>query len=177
MDNDYAPEVIYLTSSRSSDGYSHPLCYPQHQPGIMYSPHADSNGWYPHLYSYGNPSYHSPSLPVPPTPLPVPPPPPLPLPPAVPQIPTEEVTSASSFTDILQLDEFWRGRLAPLPGYQSRPGLVPVKETKRIQIGVPTEIKQESSRLHSSFFAKEYQKPTFNNPDTEVSSSLTHHSP
>ena len=151
MDNDYAPEIIYLTSSRSSDGYSHPLYYPQHQPGIMYSPHhADSNGWYPHVYSYGNPSYHSPGSPLPPTPLPVPPLP------AAPQIPT----SASSFADILQLDEFWRGRLAPLPGYQSRPGLVPVKETKRIQIGVPTEIK------HSSFFAKEYL--AFNNSNAEV---------
>lgn len=126
----------------------------------------DSSGWYPHAYSYGNPSYHPPGLPVLPPPLLVPPPPA----PSVPQSP-----AASSFADILQLDEFWRGRLAPLPGYQSRPGLVPVKETKRIQIGVPTEIKEERLLSPHSFYAKEYHRnalvtPTNdNNTNTEVS--------
>ena len=208
MDNHYTfppPEIIYLTSAPivsspqfspsaslpSSNGdyrHPHPLCYPQHQPGMMYTPHQYSpispqanyppdvryyN--YPHGYNYGNPSYH-PGLPVPP-----PPPPP---PPALPQAP--EDTTASSFADNLQLDEFWRGRLAPLPGYQSRPGLLPLKETKQIQIGVPTKTQQEpgsGSKLlpPHSFFGKDYQKIvppvqpilTNNNTNTEAS-SVTH---
>lgn len=108
-----------------------------------------------HPYSYGNPPYHPPGLLVPP-------PPPPPLAPPVPQPHTEEITAASSFADILQLDEFWRGRLAPLPGYQSRPGLVPVKERGQID-------------LHS-FSVQNYQKnalPTFSNNNTEVSFCYT----
>ena len=161
-----SPQLSVSASLLSSD--PHPsYYYPLHPPGRMYcSPRhdmqyspvthyqANSGGWHPHPYSYGNPSYHPPGLPVPP--------PPLPLAPPVPQSRTEEITAASSFTDIFQLDEFWRGRLAPLPGYQSRPGLVPLKERKRIQIDVPT----------LPFSAKNYQKnalPTFTNNDTEVS--------
>ena len=124
---------------------------------MQYSPvtnyQANSSGWHPHPYNYGNPSpsYHPPGLPVPLLPPPVP-------------HPREEMTAASesSFADIFHLDEFWRGRLAPLPGYQSRPGLVPVKERKRIQIDVPK----------LPFSAKNYLKnalPTFSDNNTEVS--------
>ena len=107
-------------------------------------------GWHPHPYGYGNLSYHPPVVP------------PQPLAPPVPQPLTEEITAASSFADVFQLNEFWRGRLAPLPGYQSRPGLVPLKERKRIQIDVPTLL----------FSAKKIQKnalPTFTDSNTEVS--------
>lgn len=109
------------------------------------SPQADSqvdaNGWYG--YSYGNSSpYHPPGLPVPPL---------LPQAPPIPQAPiTEEIANASSFADILQLDQFWRGRLAPLPGYQSRPGLLPVKETSQIRIGVPTRFTSHNSNTEAS---------------------------
>lgn len=125
--------------------------YPQHH-DMQYSPvtNYQTNGWHPHSYSYGNPSYH-------PTGLPVPLPPPPPLAPTQPR--TEEITAASSFADVFQLDKFWRGRLAPLPGYQSRPGLAPVKERKRIQINVPT----------LPFSAKNYQKNAFTDNNTEVS--------
>jgi hypothetical protein len=128
--------------------------YPQHH-DVQYSPLANyqPNGWHPHSYSYGNPSYHPPGLPVP---LQQPPPP---LAPTQPH--TDELTAASSFADVFQLDEFWRGRLAPLPGYQSRPGLVPVKERNRIQITVPT----------LPFSAKNYQKKAFTDNITEVSIS------
>ena len=127
--------------------------YPPHH-DMQYSPvsnyQANSSGWHPHPYGYGNPSYHPPGLPVPPPP---------PLAPPVPQPRSEEIIAVSSFVDVFQLDEFWRGRLAPLPGYQSRPGLVPVKEKKRIQIDVPT----------LPFSAKKYQKNTFTDNNTEVS--------
>jgi hypothetical protein len=129
----------------------------------MYSQHHDvpysvqaSSGWHIHPYSYGNPPYHPPGLPVPP-PLQLP----LAHPSPAPHPHTEEITAAASFADIFQLDEFWRGRLAPLPGYQSRPGLAPVKERKRIQIDFPT----------LQFSVKNYQKnalPTFTNDNTEV---------
>ena len=121
---------------------------------MQYSP-ANTGGRHPHPYIYGNPSYHPPGLPVPP-------PPPPPLAPPVLQPRTEELIAASPFADIFQLDEFWRGRLAPLPGYQSRPGLVPLKERKQTQIDFPT----------LPLTANNYQKnalPTLTNNNTEVS--------
>lgn len=130
------------------------MYHPPHH-DMQYSPVTNYQaGWHPHPYGYGNPSYHPLGLPV------VPPPPAI-------QPHTEEITAAS-FVDVFQLDEFWRGRLAPLPGYQSRPGLVPLKERNRIQINVPT----------LPFSAKKFQKnslPTFTDTNnTEVSFSNTY---
>ena len=151
----------------------------QHQPGTgMYPPHQHfpmspqanyqaDNGWYQYGYHYSNhpPYHHPPGLSVPP-----PPPPPRAPPPVVPVPQTlnnEIVTVASTFIDILQLDDFWKGRLAPLPGYQSRPGLVP----KQVQIGVPAEVKQESPKAPPSF-GNEYPTLALTNK-SEVSSSVT----
>ncbi|KAF8804411.1 P-loop containing nucleoside triphosphate hydrolase protein [Phlegmacium glaucopus] len=96
----------------------------------------DANGWYG--YSYGNPATYYPSgLPILPPPSQAPP---------VFQAPTtEEITGAFS-----QVDQFWRGRLAPLPGYRSRPGLLPVKETTQIQIGVPINNNSNTEASSSS---------------------------
>ena len=168
---------LSLSSSNGHFHYPQPLHHPQHQPGMMYTPHPDmqySRTNYPpdgsrwHGYSYGNPPSHLPGLPVPPAA------------PPVPQALNEEITAASSFADILQLDEYWKGRLAPLPGYQSRPGLIPMRETKPIQIGVPIE--KETSRPlppqspHSLFRNEHHIKApstlTNNNLNTEVSSSV-----
>lgn len=179
------PNIIYLSTSLPSS-HAHPMLYPQHQPGIMMyrSPHhdiqynpsvnyqVDVNGWYYHSNNNGYNPYHPPGLPAPP---------PLPLAPPVPQQrPTEEMTAASSFADILQLDDFWRGRLGPLPGYQSRHGLVPMNETKRIQVGIPTEMTEESSSplpARSLYQKNVIPKLTHKSPNnTQVSSSTTYHS-
>jgi hypothetical protein len=177
------PNIIYLSASLPSS-HAHPMLYPQHQPGIMMysSPHhdiqynpsvnhqVDVNGWYYHSNNNSYNPYHPPGLPAPP--------PPLPLAPPVPQqTPTEEMTAASSFADILQLDDFWRGRLAPLPGYQSRHGLVPMNETKRIQIGIPTEMTEESSSPLPARSLYQKNVMTHKSPNnTQVSSSATYHS-
>ena len=129
--------------------------YPQHH-DMQYTPvtNYQTNGWHPHPYGYGNPLYHSPRLPL----QLLPPPPPL----APTQPHAEEIFAASSFADVFQLDEFWRGRLAPLPGYESRPGLVPMKETKRIQIDVPTFPLSAKNHIKKVL-------PTFTDNNTKVS--------
>jgi hypothetical protein len=93
--------------------------YPASTPQMSFIP--DTTGWY---------------TPVPITPFsPVNIPNPPLLPPTFLQHP--EPTSPLEKVDQIQIHDFWQGRLAPFPGFTSRPGLFPVKKHQSVKINNP----------------------------------------
>ncbi|KAF9480299.1 P-loop containing nucleoside triphosphate hydrolase protein [Pholiota conissans] len=123
--------------------------YPQRN-----SYHVDTNGWY------------TPTVPPPPPPnvalAQKPPmyPPGLALPTrAAPAISTE--ASTAGFLDASNMHEYWAGRLAPLPGYQSRPILLPMRGKTPPPVE-PEPVKKQVSPLKllppHSFFGSTFER-------------------
>lgn len=80
---------------------------PYPQPQPHPWPSTDTSGWYDVSHSYGY---------IPP--------------PTIPPVPPSPDQSD-------ELNEYWKGRFAPFPGFSSRPGLLPVKQMPRLSGPVP----------------------------------------
>ena len=176
----YPPQYTHPTSPPhppgSPNGYSRFYLLPQHHhPGVpfipiphhMFNHHppppqnhvTNTNGWYSHGSSSPNAPLHPPGLD---------------LPAHVPQgsspAPDERPHLPDIFPHSLAIHEYWRGRLAPFPGFSSRPTLLPMKE--RTQRGSPITQKSETSIIapSSSLETKSILplKTTKNDEKTEV---------
>jgi len=106
-----------------------PAFYGPPQPWLAHPPTQDPSGWYTRPVS--------PSSFMPPPGLP---------PPAAPHLPTPSASSLPSPGEST-LHDFWKGRFAPMPGFASRPGLVPIRENQRLKISDPTQRPRASSQM------------------------------
>ena len=66
--------------------------------------------------------------------------------------------------DHIEIHEYWKGRLAPLPGYRSQPVLLPMKDPEVLEEAKPEEKeKKHEKKLELlppvSFFGKNYIQP------------------
>ena len=124
--------------------------------------HVDHNGWY-------NPPYHHPSEHSAPNSTSAPlHPPGLAIPlhrmPTSPRetSPSTVPASTSPSSDTALIHEHWKGRLAPLPGYRSRPILLPKKESLPVRPEIVSkQVKEESSSEllpPHSFFGSDYER-------------------
>ncbi|PPQ90281.1 hypothetical protein CVT25_013106 [Psilocybe cyanescens] len=98
----------------------------------------DSNGWF------------VPSHPMPPPSAPAPNhtstpqhPPGLAIPSRAPSNTTEDPPAPVALSENSQIDDFWKGRLAPPPGYRSRPLLIPRRELPSVKKDSPDKKKSD----------------------------------
>jgi len=63
--------------------------------------------------------------------------------------------------DHIEINEYWKGRLAPLPGYRSQPVLLPMKDPRIQEEAKPDEKPEKKLELLPpvSFFGKNYIEP------------------
>jgi len=99
------------------------VTFPHNMPHLLPPPpqnHIDVNGWYNHSSNQPNVPLHPPGLTVP-----------VHIHKALPPTSEEGPRIPDVFPHSLEIHEFWRGRLAPLPGFSSRPTLLPMREQKQ----------------------------------------------
>lgn len=145
-----APQYGALPSPEGLNGhhvpYPHPHPHPHHLPPSPSHPtmpqssaiQVDSGGWYT-PQSLSNTPLHPPGLDIPLNKS------------------REDEPMAKLSSDI---HEFWRGRLAPLPGYRSRPVLLPMRGTTPV-VGEQTPAKKVTPiglLPPHSFFGSEYER-------------------
>ncbi|KDR78399.1 hypothetical protein GALMADRAFT_245562 [Galerina marginata CBS 339.88] len=165
-----------LNSNGLYPGYSHH--YPpgaQPPPPRPYMPrppnyHVDNQGWY-------TPQY--PPAPDRPTPMPTGPPqhpPGLTIPPHLSPQSNEEKPVLPPPAANPHFHDFWKGRLAPLPGYLSRPILLPMRENAALVETESTVTQKEESPVGllppQSFFGPSYERKVPPSPTSPLKSSI-----
>ncbi|KAF8966899.1 P-loop containing nucleoside triphosphate hydrolase protein [Flammula alnicola] len=139
--------------------HPHPHPYGAH-PNTPYSTpnyQVDPNGWYTpqspqrpptNLNHTANTPMHPPGLHVPAQ--------------TPPQSSIDDIAMAKSQSDNLNVHEFWRGRLAPLPGYRSRPELLPMRGTTPVESQSPVKKSDQVTLVEllppHSFFGAAYER-------------------
>ena len=64
------------------------------------------------------------------------------------------------FPHSLEIHEFWKGRLAPLPGFSSRPTLLPMREQKQPESPITPKSETHTKSLLPPFGTKPATSPT-----------------